>query len=294
MRVIGTVKEIWRYPVKSMAGERMQRANVGALGIYGDRGWAIRDEKAGEIRGARKLPALLYCVAKYLREPSEHDMPPAQITMPDGTTFRSDDAEAAEKLSALLGRSVTIWPKQPPTERDFLRRGKPDNPDMTAELREVFGRLESEPPPDLSTLPAQILKFTSPFGTFFDAFPFHVLTTASLSALADINPGRGFRLAPVPSQRADRNGKRHRRIGRGRMVGAHHSNRRHAHQARGADRAMRDTDARSTPVEKRSVGAANDRAQRGAVSRRLRDYRKRRHDRARRRGRARVTPILRP
>ena len=31
MQVIGTVKEIWRYPVKSMAGERMQRANVSAL-----------------------------------------------------------------------------------------------------------------------------------------------------------------------------------------------------------------------------------------------------------------------
>ena len=192
MRVIGTVKEIWRYPVKSMAGERMQRANVGALGIYGDRGWAIRDEKAGEIRNARKLPALLHCVARYIREPSEHDVPPAQITMPDGTTFRSDSAEAGEKLSALLGRSVTIWPIQPPTEHDFLRRGKPDNPDMTAELREVFGRLESEPLPDLSTLPEHILKFTSPFGTFFDAFPFHVLTTASLSALASINPGADF------------------------------------------------------------------------------------------------------
>src|ERR1700735_1412394 len=120
MRVIGTVKEIWRYPVKSMAGERMLRANVGALGIYGDRGWAIRDEKAGEIRNARKLPALLHCVARYLREPSECDVPPAQITMPDGTTFRSDCAEAGAKLSELLGRSVTIWPKQPSTERDFL------------------------------------------------------------------------------------------------------------------------------------------------------------------------------
>ena len=94
MQVIGTVKEIWRYPVKSMAGERMKRASVGALGIYGDRGWAIRDEKAGEIRNARKLPALLHCTAVYLREPSGSDVPPAQITMPNGTTFRSDSAEA--------------------------------------------------------------------------------------------------------------------------------------------------------------------------------------------------------
>jgi len=192
MQVIGTVKEIWRYPVKSMAGERLQRANVGALGIYGDRGWAIRDEKAGEIRNARKLPALLHCVAVYLREPSGNDVPPAQITMPNGTTFRSDSAEANGQLSELLGRPVSIWPIQPASERDFLRRAAPDNPDMKAEMREVFGRLESEPLPDFSTLPPQILEFTSPFGTFFDAFPFNVLTTASLHTLAKHNPTADF------------------------------------------------------------------------------------------------------
>lgn len=193
MQVIGKVKEIWRYPVKSMAGERLNRAKVGALGIHGDRGWAIRDEKAGEIRNARKLPRLLHCVAVYLREPSENDkVPPAQITMPDGTTFRSDSAEANARLSELLGRPVSIWPIQPPTERDFLRRAAPDNPDMIAEMREVFGRLENEPLPDFSTLPPQILEFTSPFGTFFDAFPFLFLTTASLSALASRNPTADF------------------------------------------------------------------------------------------------------
>src|SRR5277367_2968199 len=126
MRAIGTVKEIWRYPVKSMAGERMQRANVSARGIYGDRGWAIRDEKAGEIRGARKLPALLHCAAVYLQEPSGNCLPPAQITMPDGATFRSDSVEANAHLSELLGRPVSIWPIQRASEPDFLRRAKPD------------------------------------------------------------------------------------------------------------------------------------------------------------------------
>jgi len=63
---------------------------------------------------------------------------------------------------------------------------------MIAELRQVFGRLENEPLPDLSTLPPQILEFTSPFGTFFDAFPFQILTTASLSALARHNPTADF------------------------------------------------------------------------------------------------------
>jgi uncharacterized protein YcbX len=192
VQVIGTVKEIWRYPVKSMAGERMKTASVGALGIHGDRGWAIRDEKAGEIRNARKLPALLHCTAVYVREPSEGNVPPVQITMRNGTTFRSDSAEANARLSEMLGRPVSIWPIQPATEREFLRRAAPDNPDMMAELREVFGRLESEPLPDLSTLPPQILQFTSPFGTFFDAFPLLFLTTASLGALARLNPTADF------------------------------------------------------------------------------------------------------
>jgi uncharacterized protein YcbX len=31
------VKELWRYPIKSMAGERISHAEVGELGIAGDR-----------------------------------------------------------------------------------------------------------------------------------------------------------------------------------------------------------------------------------------------------------------
>ncbi|HEX7958248.1 MAG TPA: MOSC domain-containing protein, partial [Pyrinomonadaceae bacterium] len=56
------------------------------------------------------------------------------------------------------------------------------------ELREDFGREPGEPLPDLSALPAEIFEFTSPPGTYFDAFPVHLLTTASLDALARVNP----------------------------------------------------------------------------------------------------------
>ena len=68
MEAIGKVKEIWRYPVKSMGGEKLTCASVAAQGIPGDRGWALRDEKAGEIRGAKKLYQLMLCSAKYLKE----------------------------------------------------------------------------------------------------------------------------------------------------------------------------------------------------------------------------------
>lgn len=52
----------------------------------------------------------------------------------------------------------------------------------------MFSREPDEPLPDISILPAEVLEFTSPLGTYFDAFPIHVLTTASLTAMARFNP----------------------------------------------------------------------------------------------------------
>ena len=52
------VAELWRYPVKSMAGERITDAEIGALGIPGDRELVVVDE-AGRIRDARAHSKLL-------------------------------------------------------------------------------------------------------------------------------------------------------------------------------------------------------------------------------------------
>jgi len=192
MAIVGRVVEVWRYPVKSMGGESLAQAAFGALGIPGDRGWALRDEAAGEMRGAKKLPVLMRCRARYDAEPGAGAVPPVTMTLPDGTTLRSGDADAAARLSALTGRSVTLWPLQPPECTEHYRRGLPDNPDMDSELRQVFGRLPDEPLPDLSTIPPEIFEYTSPLGTYFDLFPLHLLTTASLRALAAKTPGSAF------------------------------------------------------------------------------------------------------
>jgi MOSC domain-containing protein len=191
MRVIGRVRELWRYPVKSMGGERLQAAMLTARGIPGDRGWALRDEKSGEVRGAKKLPALMCCAAGYVEEPSGSGIPPARMMLPDGASVLTTDPAANDLLSKLLGRTVTIWPQQPAERRDFYRRF-PDNPDFNVELREIMGRLPDEPLPDFSGVPPEIFEFTSPLGTFFDAFPLHLLTTASLREIAAHNPGADF------------------------------------------------------------------------------------------------------
>jgi uncharacterized protein len=190
--IVGRVKEIWRYPVKSMAGERLDTCTLGTDGIPGDRGWAIRDESAGEIRGAKKLPQLLLCAARYVEEPSGGRIPVVEITLPDGRRVRSDRDEAADRLGALLGRRVTLWPRRPPDDVAHYLRGLPDKPDLEAELRDVFGRLPDEPLPDLSTIPQELFQYTSIPGTYFDVLPVHVLTTATLAALARANGASRF------------------------------------------------------------------------------------------------------
>src|SRR5690606_20962637 len=55
---VGIVSDLWRFPVKSFAGERARRAFVGPFGILGDRRVAVVDE-AGTPLTARRAHALL-------------------------------------------------------------------------------------------------------------------------------------------------------------------------------------------------------------------------------------------
>src|SRR5262245_63976799 len=100
---IGTIKEIWRYPVKSMAGERLESSAVESLGIPADRGWALRDETTGEITNGKRFPLLMQCAARYRSEPTDSNTPAADITLPDGSITATDAVDINERLSDLLG-----------------------------------------------------------------------------------------------------------------------------------------------------------------------------------------------
>ena len=52
------VLEIWRYPVKTMAGETLQRVGIGPLGIDGDRAVHVEDAK-GQVITSRSHPRFL-------------------------------------------------------------------------------------------------------------------------------------------------------------------------------------------------------------------------------------------
>lgn len=183
------VTEVWRYPAKSMQGESLPTATLGTNGVAGDRGWAVRDEERGGIRGAKKIGGLMRLAARYRRDPEVGTTPPAiDITLPDGTTIASDGPDVDARLSEALDHRVTLWPLLPADSLDHYRRGAADFDDLDTELRAIFGREPDEPLPDLSVFPPEILEYESPLGTYFDAFPILVVSRQSLEHLAAIAP----------------------------------------------------------------------------------------------------------
>lgn len=198
---VGTLSEIWQYPVKSLSGQRLEQAVLTTRGIPGDRCWALVDAASGEIGSAKRWPALLNLHATLSSQPASAEpmydaaVPDAVIQLPDGTRVNSREPQAAAKLSDYLGRAVRIEPLAPPDDKDHYRLAQQrDEASFAAEM----GLLPGEAAPDFSSTPAEILnalaEHATPPGTYFDAFPLHLLTTQSLDYLAQ----RGGVQAVVP------------------------------------------------------------------------------------------------
>lgn len=180
---VGSLAAIFRYPVKSMAGEQLSASDIGQAGLIGDRAWAVRDEVRGGIRGAKKIPALMQLSARYIEQPAAGRSTAAEITLPGGTRISTGDVNVNAQLSDALAHNVSLWPLVSPDLLDHYRRGAPDNEDFEQELREIFARTPDEPLPDLSVFPPEVLEFESPPGTYFDAFPILLMSRRSLESM---------------------------------------------------------------------------------------------------------------
>lgn len=211
--IVGKIAEIWRYPVKSMSGEMLQEARIGRLGIAGDRYWAVRDNGArGEIRTARKFPVLLRCAARCLEEVEDEvsveidwsrrsgplriarRAPAVEVVLPDDSRLRSDATELADRLAELIGIPVRLCPLEPPDNREHYVRFARTKDEMEDEFyRKIMGIRADEERPDLTRdFGADVYDFVTPTGTYFDALPLQLLTTASLAKLKQMNPEADF------------------------------------------------------------------------------------------------------
>jgi uncharacterized protein YcbX len=136
--VLGVVERLWRYPIKSIPGERLDHVAVEPRGLAGDRLWAVRDAtgKFGSgknTRRFRRMSGLLRLASRYVRESDEPQLLDlAGHPVADSNAF----------LRAHLGRDdVTVTPEgavshfdQLPLSvlstatLDWVRRALPDVP----------------------------------------------------------------------------------------------------------------------------------------------------------------------
>lgn len=153
----GTVGALWRHPVKSMQGERIDSGRLDAAGLAFDRRWGVVDDETGKVLSAKREGRLLEAAARLAGEAPE-------IRLPDGEWTGLADSGLDGALSEWLGRAVHV-----------RAAASVDSPGYQMNV-------------DATDDNSPIVDFPCPPGTFFDALPVHLLTTASLRAMGPHHP----------------------------------------------------------------------------------------------------------
>jgi uncharacterized protein YcbX len=151
--MIGSVRELWQYRVKSLQGERVPVVELDDTGPVGDRAWGVLDVATGELLSAKRTGELL-----------EATIDGPIVTLPTGAAHEIGTAELDAALAVWLGREVRLV-----------------NVDDEASLAQTM-HLDNE---DLSSL---VIRWRSPRGRYVDLFPLHFLTTATLDAAVAAHP----------------------------------------------------------------------------------------------------------
>jgi hypothetical protein len=171
-----TVEAVFRYPVKSMLGTRVEQAEVRASGLLADRGWALADQQTGKIASAKQprlWRSLLQLRAGY-HGGDGHPAGRVTITLPDGTELRAGEPAADEALSQFAGRPVA------------LRQGRALGSEIDRAVpEEVLAHgVDADVDSELLELGQQ-----APGDSFVDYAAVHLITTATLAAVTSAAGG---------------------------------------------------------------------------------------------------------
>ena len=166
--LLGRLKELWRYPVKSLQGERLANAQISVRGIAYDRGYALLDldtRKIASVKRPRMWGYLLQCQARVVSVDGA-----VCITLADGRELLTDQSDVDEALSLLTKRSVHL--EHTPPQTPEIERYWPDVDGLALRDMVTSGAIGQG----------------APQGTFFDYAPLHLLTTTTLAHLGKLYP----------------------------------------------------------------------------------------------------------
>jgi len=171
---IDCVESIWRYPVKSMAGEKLQSVFVSDKGLLGDRVYAFVDQHSNRAAVVRKWAEnFLNYHPHFASEPHpESPVPPLKIVMPSGETLTTVDSDLEERISKVFERTLTLISTAPP------------------------GLLIEVPMGTLGGALSEVTEFPlgggAPAGAFFDYGCMHLIASSTLNHLQKMYPKGRF------------------------------------------------------------------------------------------------------
>lgn len=188
---VGSVTALWRFPVKSMLGEQLQEVEVTALGVLGDRAYALIDQDTGKVVSAKSVklyPDLFQCSAAFVESPRLGETIPAvQISLPDGTLIRSDATDVDAVLSAFFNRNVRLAQVAPDDYTIDQYHPDVEGADPGGNRDKVVAQ-----PLGSALFSAIGMQSPIPVGSFLDAYPLTVITSSTLARLSELQPESQF------------------------------------------------------------------------------------------------------
>lgn len=165
------IVSLWRYPVKSMMGEELNKTYITEKGLLGDRAYGVVDKETGKLANAKnpkKWPKMFRYRAAYTKPiESSNAIPSVRITMPDGQSIVSTAEDLNSRLTESFQRNVTL---RSPTTSAIQFEGY-----IPEEIKELEDR-------------GTVFSRTSPKDTFFDIAMVHIITTSTINTLRKLTP----------------------------------------------------------------------------------------------------------
>ena len=179
------VSELRRYPVKSMAGERLDAVAVTERGFAHDRQYGLVDVETGKVVSAKRPKRW----ARLLEVGARGDGDRVVVDV-DGDVLPIDDPALPARLSAFLGRDVAVL-SEPPPGALFEEAWEAD---LKGGIAPFLGNVAS-PEEDGDIVQVPVSEGMRDFGAapgFYEFGAVHLVTTSTLRALAAGAPASDF------------------------------------------------------------------------------------------------------
>ncbi|MXZ78320.1 MAG: MOSC domain-containing protein [Acidimicrobiia bacterium] len=164
-----SISELWRYPVKSMGGERVESLELRTSAVVGDRQWAVRNTETGKIASAKRPRPYGQLLSWSARTQADGRL---VAVSPDGGEYAVGSGELDAALTEALGEPVQVVE---------VEKGRDET--YGSEWPEIPGTVLSDVEVDLPI--AAITEKTS----FVDASAVHIIVNQSMKYLASLLDG---------------------------------------------------------------------------------------------------------